>query len=515
MPHSAIPSWYGYRYQGQLAIYYALKKIDQVLEKITENDEVKKEVMLKQELKRYKLEIEYMEDFAIRYYDEDMENFKYISFHQVKASDSKSKIDKDAIYGVIENIIEADRKGLTKNTIGYIHVTDGSYDLASYDFKGIHDEQCKKQLVEIQEIISKQDDWKELLKCISGQGEKYSVKKRIHQKLSELEIKKEEKNQENIKKILSEIQKEIQNTVFPSTSVNIQIYSKIYFEKIIDIEYEIIRTIADIHRRLKKYNECMNEKTVKRKILPQLIEKLTEFIDDMKKKPDLNPVIEFMDIYGFIIPPSEGVDLNYEAYRFRVNIADSFPVYTEEHCAKEIYDCTNCENCTNCNLACFMEEFKELSVSQVSRLLKNIAVARNINYSEQQIPAVEDIHRTIFRYLREVNKFKLENDTRITTYYDNKNYWCTCESEISEYKLNKYKSNIVEVLFEADFLIADKPSESFEVTGILEGILADKTINFSPENQEKLEEYRSRILNTKTNIKAITIEEAKGVLCND
>ena len=514
MIYSAIPSWYGYRYQGQLAIYYAIRSIEEILEKINESDDERKESILKQKLEKYAIEIEHMEDFAIRYCEDDA-NLKYISFHQVKASDSERKIGKDAIYGVIENMIEADRNGLTKDTIGYIHVSDKSYDLADYDFKKIYDEQRDKQLKELQKIISIQNDWEDLFKCISGQGQKYSVKKRIHQKLSESKIEKEEKNREKIKETLSEIQKEVQNTVFPSAGVNIQIYSKIYFNKIIDIENEIINTIAAIHSQFKKYDKFMGIKSIKSKILPQLIQKLTEFIDVMKKEPNSNPFIKFIDIYGFIITPSEEVDLNYEAYRFRVNIANSFPMYTKENCGQEIYDCTSCKDCKNCNLACFMEKFKELSVVQVSRLLKNIAVARDVSSLGHQIPADVEIHETIFDYLRKVDKFKLEKNTRVSAYKDKKNYWCTCERRITSEKLKAYKSNIVEVLFEADFLIADRPSEQLEIKGIIDGFYNDETTDFNPEIQEKLREYRVKILNTKTNIQAITIENAKEVLCDD
>ena len=365
MTYSAIPSWYGYRYQGQLAIYYAIRSIEEILEKINESDDERKESILKQELEKYALEIEHMEDFAIRYYDEDGLNFKYISFHQVKASDSKSKIDKDATYSVIENMIEANWKGLTKDTIGYIHVTDDSYDLVSYDFKKIYDDQRDKQLDEIQKIILIQNDWADLLKCIIGQGEKYSVKKRIHQKLSESKIEKEEKNREKIKEILSEIQKEVQNTVFPSTGVNIQIYSKIYFNKIIDIEDEIINTIAAIHSQFQKYDKFMNNNSIKKKILPQLIQELTELIDKIKKKPDSNPIIKFIVIYDLITKVPKEVDLNYEAYRFRINIANSFPRYSKRKCAQEIYDCKDCKQNDDCNLACFLRDFEKLNVTQV------------------------------------------------------------------------------------------------------------------------------------------------------
>lgn len=61
---NAIPSWSGFDYQGQVSIYYALKKINQIdLATIGE----------------YDLQIESLEDFSINYNNEP------ISIHQVKA----------------------------------------------------------------------------------------------------------------------------------------------------------------------------------------------------------------------------------------------------------------------------------------------------------------------------------------------------------------------------------------------------------------------------------------------
>lgn len=518
MYYSAIPSWYGYRYQGQLAIYYAIKEIKEILGKINESNDVQKESALKEKLEKYALEIEYMEDFAIRYH-EDVLNFKYISFHQVKAGDSKGKIDKEAIYGVIENLIESrnypDGNRVTKETIGYIHVPDNSHDLVEYDFKKIYTEQRNKRLNELQKILSIQDDWKSLSECIKGTGDKYSVKKLIHDELSRCNLGKTEKNHEKIKNTILKIQSEIKGTIFPDSGVNLQIYSDIYFKSIEEIEVMIISTIADIHNKFNKYEKFMENNSIKKKVLPQLIQKLTEYIDEIKKNPKSNPFINFINIYEFIVKIPEEVDLNYEAYRFRVNIANSFPMYTKRKCfSQEIYDCTSCKESDKCNLARFMEEFKGLSVTQVSRLLKNIAVARNIFSSEQQIPADVDIHRTIFKYLREVNKFKLEKETRISAYKNKKNYWCTCESEISIDDLNDYKSNIVDVLFEADFLITYDTSEELNVSDVLTSFNEDEIQNFSTEIKEKLKEENSKFLKSKT-IKAINIEMAKEVLCND
>lgn len=68
---NAIPSWSGFDYQGQVSIYYALKKLNQIdITKINE----------------YELQIESLEDFSINH------NNYPISIHQVKAYPNNSSI---------------------------------------------------------------------------------------------------------------------------------------------------------------------------------------------------------------------------------------------------------------------------------------------------------------------------------------------------------------------------------------------------------------------------------------
>lgn len=489
--------------------------INEILGKINLSDDEQKESILKEALNKYAIEIEHMEDFAIRYYYN--ENFRYISFHQVKAGDSKSKIDKDAIYSVIENLIEyrnyTDENGVIKDTIGYIHVPDNSIVLSENNLKSIYDEQREKCFDDLNNIISNQDDWESLYESIKNEGKKYSVKRKIHTKLNEKDINKSKENYEAIKNVILEVKKEIEKTSFPDSNVMIQVYPE-YFKRITEIEDKIIKTIKSIHSKFKKYEQSMDDDTIKKKILPQLIQRLTEFIDEKKKNPKLNPIIKFKEIYGFIENPTEEVDFNYGAYRFRVNLADSFPRYSRRKCLNEIYDCKDCKDNNQCNLACFLNEFKKLNVTQVGRFLKNTAIARDIYFSEQQIPSVEDIHKTIFKYLREVNKFKLEKESRVTAYKNNKNYWCTCESEIDKDDLEDYKSNIVDVLFEADFLVTREISEELYVSNVLIGFTDEDIQKLEPDIQEKFKDEDIKILNSKK-IKAINIEMAKEVLCND
>lgn len=109
----AIASWYGYDYQGVLAIYYTIKQINKLVD---EQFEISKKTSIEDIAKiieDYSVELEYMEDFAIKYKDE------YISFHQVKSGESA--IEEDDVRDLYLKLLEYDNKG-QQNIEGYFHV---------------------------------------------------------------------------------------------------------------------------------------------------------------------------------------------------------------------------------------------------------------------------------------------------------------------------------------------------------------------------------------------------------
>lgn len=69
--HDASPTWSGFLYQGQIAVYLALKEICEL------NDSGKEA-----EIEKYSIEMEKSEDVAICYEDETGK--QYLSIHQVK-----------------------------------------------------------------------------------------------------------------------------------------------------------------------------------------------------------------------------------------------------------------------------------------------------------------------------------------------------------------------------------------------------------------------------------------------
>jgi hypothetical protein len=96
--HSAIPTWSGFEYQGQIAIYWVLQLLNQW--NIREID-----------IENYTLEIEHLEDFEIKYQD------KPLTIHQVKSYQNKYSIS-----SYKEAILELMGKAAKYSSIDSIHL---------------------------------------------------------------------------------------------------------------------------------------------------------------------------------------------------------------------------------------------------------------------------------------------------------------------------------------------------------------------------------------------------------
>lgn len=110
MAHDAVPTWSGYNYQGKVAIYYALKKINE----LKVNGDI-------ESIRNYKLEIEYLEDFAII-----DGSGKYLSVHQVKAGDSFNSYDEIKAWfdKNIDNVSIIDYGNINNDTKAFIVAQD-------------------------------------------------------------------------------------------------------------------------------------------------------------------------------------------------------------------------------------------------------------------------------------------------------------------------------------------------------------------------------------------------------
>jgi len=101
----ATNSWSGYNYQGKVALFMTIKKINQLISVGTES-----------EIDKYSLELEWVEDFSI--VKEENQKRVYESIHQVKAKANKRVWDyEDAIIKLFQKVKENDSIGKA-----YLHV---------------------------------------------------------------------------------------------------------------------------------------------------------------------------------------------------------------------------------------------------------------------------------------------------------------------------------------------------------------------------------------------------------
>ena len=89
----ATNSWSGYNYQGKIALFVVLKKINELIS-MGKMDEIEK----------YSVELEWLEDFSILYKSDD--GVQYKTIHQVKAKDKHNITDyEDALVKLYYKIV--------------------------------------------------------------------------------------------------------------------------------------------------------------------------------------------------------------------------------------------------------------------------------------------------------------------------------------------------------------------------------------------------------------------------
>lgn len=89
----ATNSWSGYNYQGKMALYVVLKKINELVDQCKEN-----------EIEDFFLELEWLEDFSILRFENGKKHYE--SIHQVKAKENQKLDDyEDALVKLYQKVI--------------------------------------------------------------------------------------------------------------------------------------------------------------------------------------------------------------------------------------------------------------------------------------------------------------------------------------------------------------------------------------------------------------------------
>ncbi|MCP9282423.1 ABC-three component system protein [Bacillus safensis] len=173
--HSAIPTWSGFDYQGQVSIYWVMEQLNQFeLSSI--------------QLKNYELQIESLEDFSI-----NNKGFP-VTIHQVKAYQSKATFGqyKRAILDLLGKCAK-----YPKITLCYLHTCNQieipEQNIIKKELEGIKSDKNKKQLFEYKELLFKEGKYQETFKKLKlNQDDDNQMSKCVIDRLEiENEIKKQ------------------------------------------------------------------------------------------------------------------------------------------------------------------------------------------------------------------------------------------------------------------------------------------------------------------------------------
>lgn len=328
--YDATKSWYGYEYQGKLAIKKTLEYIlDEIIKKKIHNfDE------LENYMNKLNLEIENNEDFAL------LKNQTYKSIHQVKTG----KVDSEAINNMFFCYCEK-----YNNINLYLHYTEGDYNYA-HGLKNFKT-QLNTTIETIDKYLSKQLDINEI-KLDKRKKKKHS----LEQALLYLQSSKEnlENNLNEIKKILLSFNsKKIDESKF--------IFKK---EKYAEINLEIKNIIKSILSKINpKFSDI--EKIIEYKLL-----NMCQILDNHLEKivtEENNQPISFLKIIEVLKKDDLKLPENYIAYLKLERIIK----YLQEACEnKEICENKNCE--TECDVKKVLKKLRKIRGQELTDFIKRI-----------------------------------------------------------------------------------------------------------------------------------------------
>lgn len=496
-PHSAIPSWYGYIYQGQIAIWVFLKEvnnaIDQYLElqSITEITKDTEAELVEKISKRYSLEIEWMEDFSIKLDD------KYKSFHQVKASDVKKTLDDSAILDVILKLLEnssfINMSGDVEIVKGLFHVSKFSVNLPEPEAIVTIVSKFKENLIkEYDELIANgHEDIINKLKDTKGR-KKQTFKAMCYDKLKEKKINLEVISENALSIFLTEIREDIDSLSLKLEQLNDLDYG-IYIpchSSLESIEDSIIEELICYFNKFSEEKNMISQEIAKKFILPTLSQLLTTHVDARKKDASYKE-ISFIEIKAAMNRAiNEKTDVSYDTYQYKKRVAKSINDFISRKCIDTSGSCESCNKDGNCNLQQFINQYHLMGASQLFRLTTNINIVHDMNSGLEEYPSKPALQQTIFSYLKQSEEIKLDVD-RLTVIKNDANYWCTAYNETyssDEFNrlLEENKFNILDVLFEADVLIGEG-----ENVGKIE-FGQGKLINLTAEDIKEVDEEFSK-----------------------
>lgn len=456
MQHDATSSWSGFQYQGKVAIYYVVKLL---------ND------LPIEEVDKYSLEIEYLEDFSIK------KSSEYVSCHQVKAKTKATTMNSH---------LEAILKFYSNNARSYLHVIKKVNHWDKEELKSLlkvsEEEPLKiflKNSLNQLEIVD--DAQKELI--ISKIDEEEYNKDLLNLLVS---LKDKTSKKEKYEKFKKEIEKTICLLDIDNFYKRIEIYnyeSKNYC-KLNEIENFIKKELSIFYKN-NNLNEFKGQEELE-KIYLNLLKKIDEHVLGRHMDTSLAKEIKLKDIKSIIEDKKlleAGEDYNISLLK------NKFYNEIEEHCD----ECVESECNIECNIKFLAENLKLLEKYNFKTILKKINPKINLDIisSTELISCLENID-VFFDILEDISyKILLEN-TNIHFIKD----------KIYQPTLLKYKSDNV-------------GRRNGELENLRKKILTnDSFLNLLQENQSLItKNIETKIDLNKNNLEEVDEKLNKSIFC--
>ena len=430
----AIPSWYCYEYQGILSIYYAIHEINRLIN----NKEPSLDINdIYKTLEGYSIELEYMEDFSIKFND------KYISFHQVKSGEGALKeIDvRDTYLKLLEEYMNENT-----NVVGYFHVNkDGKLS----DVKKVLDNNIKEYFIDLKrDLLSLENE---------GLGDKKGKKGSGIQILRAYMKENKSINQaDSVTNLCTKIDMIIddyfnEDNKYKNIFVKLKEYPKSFFN-ISSIEDEILNELRLCHIALNKETfKINNDYLEKERCKIGCI--INDHIDKREHDKKFHKEIllkSFVDI--MLIDLNEwGTSNEYYEFKYKEKLYEFYKSYKTEYIEDECLEC----NKGDCKLLNQLKKIESLSQSQMNVFLDNISILKRNDYND--FPSKDAINQTIFSCMCENKKIGIEEKYNVGVNYKNNDYWilATLANKRNTFlqQLFDEENNNKNILRDADILI--------------------------------------------------------------
>ncbi len=439
----AIASWYGYDYQGVLACYYTIKQINKLINTksdITEKIQIED---VKKIIKDYSVELEYMEDFAVKYKDE------YNSFHQVKSGESIIK-DED-VRDLYLKLLEYDDKG-QHEIKGYFHVNEKDKiknvkESLKSNLK-IYFELLKSEMLELKDKETVDFRSKTKGKPIQILGDY----------MNESSIDKKNKHERD--KCIDYLCAEI-NSIINKYFISNERFKEI-FKNLIEYE-ETFDCIENIKKKIEEELTFFHSKVLESeyKINKEYLEKerckigtlIDENIDKRSKDDSFEKKIsfeKFVDILDMDLN-EWGTSNEYYEYKYKEKLYDFYKSYKKEYVEEECLKC----NTDDCKLSKQLEKIEGLSKDQIKIFLDNISILKRNDYND--FPSKDAINQTIFSCMCENEKIGIEEKYNVGINVQSNDYWilATLADKDNTFlkQLFDEENNNTNILRDADILI--------------------------------------------------------------